>query len=484
MKDLTKSKFQTLQTIDSGLIVFVHSNTAEDLSKASKIANRFVSPEQNFTLFTSDPKFKDTPTDVRQRATPDSLTYSISDTTKIHKHFSGPVDQADVCIIQVNESQDLEEFQHLININRNPTRLFVDLDAMNQNLAELKKLQRPGTKLTVMVKARAYGTDAKIVSKSLIDYGVDYLAVATVQEGIELRRVNVSAPILVTLCSAWELSNAIKYNLTPIVNSPGLLESIFADQTIKKLNIHLEVNTGFNRAGLGPIDAKAAIKKIRSSEKIDLEGLMMHFSCADEPEKDYYNKKQLDAYTEIQNYTQELGIEPIYHISNTAATISNSDTHLDMVRIGIGMYGIHPAKEMAAMVTLKPVASLISRVNQIIDVPKGDSVGYGATFTSADGTRLAVIPSGYADGVTRSLSNATSVEINGHRCKSIGNISMDSMTVDISAFDDVAVGDNATILGPSLISETDYTEIADQLATIPYEVAVGVGSRPQRIFIE
>lgn len=365
------------------------------------------------------------------------------------------------------------------------TYLEYDLEALRHNVLEFKKtIQHPKVKLVGMVKANAYGSNQNVLANELIKNNIDFLGVATTKEGIKLRESNISHPVLVTLPHPWEAQEVIYNDLTPIVGNKELLRNLNeASNKISKYKYHLEIDTGFHRSGFEMQEAESIIKDPSRYPNLELEGLMMHFSCADESEKDKYNQMQLERFKQIKKLANENGVNPICHAANTAATIRFPDSHFDMVRIGLGLHGLHPSNETVNLIKLRPTTKLISRIVQIVKVPKGESVGYGASFTASnESTHVAVIPVGYHDGLIRSLSNKIQVKIGDNFFDSVGRISMDSFTVNIKNTSEVSIGDYVEVLD-SNYPEISFDSDASKANTISYELISNIGERIPRIFI-
>ncbi len=389
----------------------------------------------------------------------------------------------DVCLIQSPKDKELAELGNVIIDALAPNRLHVDLSALEHNVTAFRKIVGPNVKITAMVKALAYGSDATAISHALERIGIDYFGVSTIDEGVQLRQSGISKPIMAMLATDTEIEKAYRSDIEPVVYSPAVLELVLQQGNAgRQTTVHLEVNSGMNRAGLKPDAAKAALDRLAAAPNVTVAGLMTHMCCADEPQKDSVTVMQHARYQSVVDYAHQIGLNPICHAANSAASVRFKDMHFDMVRIGLGLYGLYP-DHTEGLIDLKPVARFMSRLVQIIDVPEGEGVGYGHTFTApSGGARIGVIPAGYFDGMQRLFSNKSYVVIAGKRCPMVGNISMDSMTVDVSDCEEAVVGSDVLLYGKLDGHSVAMETVADSAQTIPYELAVKVGPRVQRIF--
>ena len=348
-----------------------------------------------------------------------------------------------------------------------------------------------------MVKALAYGTDAVSVSLGLQDSGIDYLGVASVDEGVALRQAGVNLPILVMLSTEEELDKLFRNRLTPSLYSPSMVKAVisYAKSASSEITVHLEVDTGMHRTGLswdsgnGPIknveSAAACLEQLAQVSNIQIEGIMTHLACADEPEHDDFTRQQFARFKRVAEFAQGLELEPppLRHIAATAGTVRFPEARKDMVRVGAALFGFHPPGATSAALTLTPAVSLVSSIVQVIDIPEGEGVGYGITYVAPEGGgRVGVVPVGFHDCVPRSFSNFGSVVVSGVRCPVVGAVSMDSLTVDLSACSDASVGSDVLIYGKYGGSEVSMEEVSRAIGTIPYELMARVGPRVQRIF--
>lgn len=359
----------------------------------------------------------------------------------------------------------------------------VNLAAIDNNVRLIRSAVRPSTKVCAVIKADAYGHGAAQVARAALAAGADYLAVAILSEAIDLRREGFTAPILILgytppRQSAQIVDNDISQTVFTFDAAEALSQVAVAAG--KKAKIHLKVDTGMTRIGIKPEEAGDFAAAIVKLPGINLEGVFSHFATADNKDKSYA-WEQFDRFKHALAKIESKGIKiPIRHIANSAATLEMPETHLDMVRPGIILYGLWPSDEVQRNIDLRPAMKLKARVGFVKDVPAKVSVSYGRTFFTAQETRLATLPVGYADGWTRLLSGKADVLIRGQRASVVGRICMDQCMIDVTSIPEVREGDIAVLFGDDKLSAD---EVADKLGTINYEVVCMVGKRVPRHYI-
>lgn len=378
------------------------------------------------------------------------------------------------------------------------SKAIISLSNLKYNIKSFKKNLKPNTKICVAVKADAYGHGAIECSKALLQEGVDYLAVATVDEGIELRQSDINCPILLlSLCLPEEINSAIKYNITPLVFDEEYI-NLFAEsakaECKKNFPVFIAVDSGMGRIGCYKEDITQLAKLIDSNEYLKLEGMISHFAVSDSigKENEDYTKKQLDYFMEAVKAVEEAGINPgIKSCSSSAAAIFYKNAQLDMVRPGIITYGYYPGdltkdflKENNIELDLKPVMTLETTVSSIRKIYKGQSIGYGRTWIASKDTSIAVLPIGYADGLLRKYAqNGLNVYINGKEYPLRGRICMDQCMIEIGDDESVKRWDKVIIFSEKINGiKQSAQEIADKAETISYEVTSCISKRIKRIF--
>ncbi len=370
----------------------------------------------------------------------------------------------------------------------------IDLGGVQHNAQLLSRIVAPA-KLCTVVKADGYGHGAIEVARAALEGGAHSVGVALAEEAIALREAGIDAPILMftepTEAAAEPLVDA---GVTLTLYRPDAIT--IADQAARRLGrsvrVHLKVDTGMHRVGADPADAVALCESILRSPVMRLEGLWTHFAVADDPD-DGFTDDQLSRFAHVAAQLREVGIVPsVLHAANSAGAIAHPRSRFDLVRCGIASYGYAPSAKVAPVLTrqvqavspgesLTPVLSLKARVHLVRDLEAGERVSYGRTTPLPRDGRVAVVPLGYADGVTRRLGSAGGeVLIGGKRRPICGTVTMDQLMVDCGD-DDVRVGDPVVLIGRQVGEEITADEWAERLGTIAYEVLCGIGPRVPRV---
>lgn len=363
-------------------------------------------------------------------------------------------------------------------------RADIDLDAIRKNIKAIKKGVRKETKTCAVIKANGYGHGAVPIAQYVADL-VDFFAVATIEEALELRAAGIKLPILILgyVHHQWN-QEAIKKDIRLTVYDYEMAKKISdAAAAVKKhAKIHIKLDTGMSRLGLPANDESIQlIKKIKALPNIEIEGLFTHLFAADERSK-ASAMKQIITFGEFMNDLAKAGISvPIKHCSNSAAAINLRHANFDMVRLGIAMYGLYPSKYVKS-ITLKPALSLKSHITMVKSIKAGQSVSYGATWTAEKDTDVATIPVGYADGYMRLLSNRGHVLIHGKKAPIIGRVCMDQLMVDVSRIPKVKQFDEVVLIGSQKDGVITAEELAEQAETINYEIVCSVSERVPRVY--
>lgn len=357
------------------------------------------------------------------------------------------------------------------------TILEVNLGAVVHNLNFFKSKLKSGTKLMVMVKAFAYGSGSIEIANLLQYHKVNYLGVAYADEGVELRQNNITTPIMVMNPSAEGFQSMLQYNLEPEIYSFKILEELILFLAGRSMSIHLKLDTGMHRLGFNDSDAEDLIQLLKKNQNLKVVSIFSHLAGSDEPQHDDFSKQQVSIFQSVsKRIADSLNINPINHILNTPGILRLPEFQMDMVRLGIGLYGIDPT---AGHFPLKPAVALKTIISQIRNISKGESVGYGRKGIADKPLRIATMAIGYADGYHRAFSRGVGeVLVNGFKAKIIGNVCMDMTMIDITGID-VQEGDEVIIFGVGLPIE----EVAAKINTIPYEILTSASERVKRIFV-
>jgi alanine racemase len=336
--------------------------------------------------------------------------------------------------------------------------------------------------IIAVVKANAYGHGARRVAAALQSAGAIMLAVADIEEGVDLRKSGVHAPILIFgALSVSDLDGVFDFDLTPTISSPAAGQALQAgaEKRGATLRYHLKIDTGMNRLGFRHDNLKRTLPALLASKNLALDAVHTHFGTADEPGHALF-ETQRTRFEAACRTIDELGAGPrLRHAANSAALLRDSRVWYDFVRPGLLLYGLVPPP-LAATIDLKPVMSLTSQVVAVKGVRVGETVGYGGRFVADRPVTLAVIPAGYADGLDRRLENHGFVLIRGKRAKIVGAVSMDMLTADVTDIDAVGTGDEVVFLGSQGDNRIDAREMASWIGTIPYEILCRLGSRVER----
>ncbi|MFN2614321.1 MAG: alanine racemase [Actinomycetota bacterium] len=357
----------------------------------------------------------------------------------------------------------------------------IDLDAIRANVSRVHAKLANDASLMAVVKANAYGHGDVPVARAALEAGATWLGVILVDEGLRLREAGITVPILLLHePPAERVDEAIANDLTPVVFSEPGLHCIAgaAERARATVRVHLKIDTGLNRLGC-PLDRlDDFVRALAKEPHIQIEGVFSHFAHADQPRHPFIDE-QLDRFTAALERLQGLGVAPrIRHLANSAASITRPDTHFDMVRLGIAMYGMTPGPDVEF--ELVPALSLKARAAMVKRCRAGDAVSYGHRYRlDRDGT-IVSIPLGYADGWPRALSNNAEVLIAGARHPAVGTVTMDSFMADVGDTD-VAIGDEVVLIGEQGSERITADEIAARTGTINYEVTTRISSRIPRI---
>lgn len=354
-----------------------------------------------------------------------------------------------------------------------PTRLYLYTENLRFNIRNIKRHVGDGVKVIAVVKANAYNFGIKQAAWILREEGIKEFAVATIDEGAELRDAGILSPILILGQTFPEDAKVlVDYDLTPAVSDSSLPRE-FSKEAAKRetiAKVHLKVDTGMGRIGHFPDTALSVLEEIHQMRNISVEGIFTHFSVADERDKEY-TRLQLERFKKLLSELDGRGIlPPVKHCANSAAILDMPETYMDAVRPGIILYGMYPSGEVSRSIEIKPVMEVKTRISFVKEQPPGSSVGYGRTYNTKGYERIAVLPVGYADGYTRLFSNKAFVLVGGRRAPVVGNICMDQTMIDVTHIPDVHVGDEVVLLGKQGGEEISAEELASILGTINYEV--------------
>jgi alanine racemase len=370
-----------------------------------------------------------------------------------------------------------------------PTRAEINLANLRHNLRVLQRMAA-GAEVWAVLKADGYGHGGKAVARTLERAGASGVCVALLEEAIELRQAGIRIPILVMggyYGRAW--GELFRHDLTPVVHEPGQIEALAEEVRYcgsEPIRAHLKIDTGMARLGVLPRDVPKMAEAFRRYPEVRLEGLMTHFACADSGDEASIHD-QLDRFDAVTATLHAFGLSPrVRHAANSAALIRTPRARLDFVRPGVALFGVQP--EPGSAPELRPVMNVRSEIVALRAIDAGMSVGYGARWRASGKAKIATIPMGYADGLSRGLSNNGELLVRGRRAPIVGAVSMDMTMIDVSGIDGVSVGDEVVVLGSQRgpLGQDTITaeEIAARLGTIPWEVLTDVSRRVPRFYRE
>jgi len=376
----------------------------------------------------------------------------------------------------------------------------IDLKAIAHNVRELRRITAPKARLMAVVKANAYGHGIIEVARQALQHGAEALGVARASEGIQIRKAGLDAPVLVFSYTPPDMAKKlVEFDLTQTVCTYKTAKqlSMAAGSASQKIKVHIKVDTGMGRLGLLPDrfrslapdqnipgSAVSEVKAIAGLQHLELEGIFTHFATADKGDRSYA-EYQFKIFMELLDQLKLAGLEiPVRHSANSAAIINMPETHLDMVRAGISIYGLFASDEVdKSRVELKPAMELKAEIISLKRVPAGFKVSYGATYETEKSTTIATVPVGYADGYNRLLSSCGHMLVCGRRAPIAGRVCMDMTMLDVGDIPEVSHGDEVIIFGRQGSGLITVDEIASTLKTINYEIVSTITDRVPRIYL-
>ena len=414
----------------------------------------------------------------------------FADTTSFIKQFNSLNFENEIILLKGARRFQLEKISALLALKSHGTVLKIQLNNLVHNLNMYRSLLKPGVKTMVMVKAFSYGSGQAEIARVLSHNRVDHLAVAYADEGVELRRQGIKLPIMVMNPEPESFDQILQFQLEPELYSfrilNNFLDVLAAKQSLESTEatfpfpIHIKLDTGMHRLGFEEKDIAALLEIISKNPQIKIASVFSHLSSADDRKQDAFTAEQINKFENwSQKITQSLSYPVLLHIVNSPGITQFAEAQYNMVRLGIGLYGVDPSESMQNK--LLPVSSLHTTIAQIKEITAGDSVGYGRSFIADKNMRIATINIGYADGFSRKMGNGAGiVSIRGKMAPVIGKVCMDMTMVDISSISGVKEGDEVELFG-SIIPITDY---AARQGTIAYEVMTSISQRVKRIYLQ
>lgn len=386
----------------------------------------------------------------------------------------------EVILVKGSRSFRFDEVTDRLELKVHETILEINLNALVDNLNHYRSKLKPETKMVCMVKASAYGAGSYEIAKTLQDHRVDYLAVAVADEGSDLRKAGITSSIIIMNPELTAFKTLFDYKLEPEVYSFNLLNELIKaaeKEGVTNFPVHIKIDTGMHRLGFAPSDIPELIARLKRQSSVIPRSVFSHLVGSDSTQFDDFTRMQIETFERVSNELQSAFSHKILrHICNTAGIGRYPEAQLDMVRLGLGLYGVDPFSNSI----LSNVSTLKTTILQIRNVPKEDSVGYSRKGLLNRDSRIAAIPIGYADGLNRRLGNGNAYcMVNGQKAPYVGNICMDVCMIDVTDID-CKEGDKVIIFG----DELPVTVLSDVLGTIPYEILTSVSNRVKRVYFQ
>ncbi|WP_343700129.1 bifunctional UDP-N-acetylmuramoyl-tripeptide:D-alanyl-D-alanine ligase/alanine racemase [Chitinophaga sp.] len=376
-----------------------------------------------------------------------------------------------------------ERIGKLLEQKAHQTILEINLSAIAHNIKAYQALLKPGIKLMAMVKAFSYGSGSYEIASLLQFHGVDYLAVAYADEGVELRRAGITLPVMVMNPEPSTFEAILQWNLEPELYSMHILEQF--EEVVRYANktnypVHIKLDTGMHRLGFEQHELPVLVQRLQQEGLFRVQSIFSHLAASEDAGKDEFTRKQYELFIKMSaTLQQQLGHGVIRHIANSAAIHRHPELQLDMVRLGIGMYGVDSAATFQEK--LRNVSTLKTTIAQLKHIPAGDSVGYGGQWTAKAPAVIATVRIGYADGYSRRLGNGTGkMLVRNKLAPVVGVVAMDMLMLDVTHIPDAAEGDEVIVFGEAL----PVQQVANWADTIPYEILTGISQRVKRVYFQ
>ncbi|MBI4783539.1 MAG: alanine racemase [Oscillatoriophycideae cyanobacterium NC_groundwater_1537_Pr4_S-0.65um_50_18] len=377
----------------------------------------------------------------------------------------------------------------LSSMQRERAWVEIDLGALAHNVRQIKRLLMPRTALMTVVKADAYGHGAVAIARVALQQGADWLGVATVPEGIELREAGISAPILLlgAAHTADQVRAIAEWRLQPTLCTPKQA-MVFSEVLAERLGneplpVHLKIDTGMSRLGMPWQEAAEFGSLVGRLPNLHIASVYSHLATADSEDPAIMRLQHQRFEAAIAQLRASQISPPRLHLANSAATLVDSHLHYDMVRTGLATYGLYPAAHLRQVIDLKPVMQVKARVTQVKTIGAGTGVSYGYTYIADREIQMAVVGIGYADGVPRNLSNQMTVLVRGQQVPQIGAVTMDQLMLDVSAIPDLQEGEVVTLLGQDGKHQITADDWAEKLGTISWEILCSFKHRLPRVAV-
>lgn len=395
------------------------------------------------------------------------------------ENFNSFTFQDEIILIKGARSFEFEKITRLLENKIHATVMEINLNALVNNLNVYRNSLYPGTRVMAMVKAFSYGSGSHEIAKTLEYHRVDYLTVAYADEGVVLRKAGVKTPIMVMNPEPGSFLNLAEYNLEPEIYNRYILDDLLNHVEGGETGIHLELDTGMRRLGFDEQELDALLAVLKKNPNLIVKSVFSHLAASDENKHDLFTWEQIEKFEQMSSYLiQSLSYPVLRHILNSSGITRFPEAQFDMVRLGIGLYGVDPSAKFQPQ--LENVGSLKTIISQLRKIKAGESVGYSRKGQVKEDATIAVVAIGYADGLDRGLSNGNGhMLVNGKPAPIVGNICMDMTMLDVSRID-CKEGDEVLVFGKDL----PITELAKNIDTIPYEILTGISQRVRRVYFQ
>lgn len=414
-------------------------------------------------------------------------TQFFENTESFLLHFNHKAFENEIILLKGARSFEFENISKLLEEKRHATVLEVNLNAIAHNVKQYHKLLKPKVKMMAMVKASSYGSGGYEIAKTLQYNRVDYLGVAYADEGIELRKAGITLPIMVMNPEERSFESIIQYQLEPEIYSLPLLKKFIAvltkpyqDFSLQPLPIHLDIETGMNRLGFSENEIDELISLLKENNHLKVQSIFSHLASSEDEKDDAFTTQQLNKFETLsKKIINALPYQPMRHILNSAGIARFPDAQYEMVRLGLGLYGIDST--IHHQLNLLAVGKLKATISQIKPIAKGSTIGYNRSYKATTDMRIATVCIGYADGIDRRLSNGAGKMLVHHKQAAIvGKVCMDMTMIDVTEIPEAQEGDEVIVFNEQLTIQ----QIAAWAGTIPYEILTGISARVQRVFYQ
>lgn len=418
---------------------------------------------------------------------PSAQMAHFKDVSEATNYIESQAGSQDVIVVKGPRRAHFDRIVQRFKTLLSNTVFYINLPRIKQNIITFKEHIGPDVKMLLMIKALAYGADAIAIARYLENENVvDYFGVAYTSEAIELRQSGITSNILVMLTRPEDAEDIVRLSLTAVVFSSEMARALSDEALLqhKTARVHLKVDTGMGRLGVFPEQVLPLAQTVESHDNLEIEGIMTHFSVADDPSEDSFTEKQIERFQRVIELLQQHDIDPpLKHAAATAGIARHVSSHFSMVRLGLGAYGLYPSDAVKQAITLQCPVALMTRIAEIKNYPTGTPLSYGKRFYTSRDTRVAILPIGYHDGLRRSLSNQGYVLVDGNKAPIVGTICMDFTLVDITDVPQARVGDEVLIFGEKNGHSIRIETVAEMIGTISYEILCTLSARIQRLYV-